>query len=117
MIVRKLDSNGDIKFGHGRSDYLVDAAEAVVQNVKTRLMLWQGQWFIDTSEGTPWLQSILGKKDAIDQVIKNRILNTPGVDKIEEFQAVLAPDSRTLMISAEISTRYGDANLQDEVSL
>ena len=42
MKVRKLTDSGDYRLGHGDRDFYVDAAEGVVQNVKTRLALWQG---------------------------------------------------------------------------
>lgn len=41
---------------------LVNSPEAVAQAIKTRFLLWYGQWFLDTTEGTPWIQSVLGKQ-------------------------------------------------------
>lgn len=116
MRVRKTTADGDICFGHGARDYLVDSPEAVVQNVRTRLALWSGQWFIDTAEGTPYLQQILGKHDAVDMIIKQRILETPGVQQIDEFEAVLNPDTRRMTISAKITTAYGPASINGEIT-
>ena len=53
MRVRRLDSSGDMMLGHGNSDFYSDDPEGVAQNVKTRLQLWQGQWFLNTADGTP----------------------------------------------------------------
>ena len=68
MRVRRTTADGDICFGHNANDYLVNTPEAVAQNVRTRLALWQGQWFIDTDEGSrlrpgtsAWSFSLLGE--------------------------------------------------------
>lgn len=113
MKVRKISSSGDYQMGHGNADFLQDTPEAVAQNVMTRLALWRGRWFIDTQDGTPWLQQILGKHEAVDVVLRSRILETPGVTAIDSFEAVLDPDTRRLTVSATISTQYGQTSFQE----
>lgn len=112
MKVRKLSASGDYMMGHGDLDFSQDTPEAVAQNAMTRLALWRGTWFIDTQEGTPWLQQILGKHEAADVVIRSRILETPGVLSIESFESILDPDSRRLTITATLNTQYGQATLE-----
>lgn len=60
---------------------LVNSPEAVAQAIKTRFLLWYGQWFLDTTEGTPWIQSVLGKQkpDTYNLAIRKRILETQGL--------------------------------------
>lgn len=111
MKVRKLSANGDYVLGHGTTDFLQNTAEAVAQSVMTRLALWQGQWFIDTDEGTPWLQGILGKGDFAESLVKERILATQGVLSISEFESILNPDTRSMTITVTIETEYGSATL------
>lgn len=113
MKVRKLDKNGDYVLGHGNLDFYQDSPDGVAQNVMTRLKLWRGTWFIDTQAGTPWLQQILGRHDAVDVVLRSRILETPGVRSIESFEAVLDPDTRRLSVTATITTVYGSATIQE----
>ena len=115
MKVRKLTASGDYRLGHGDRDFYVDAAEGVAQNVMTSLALWQGQWFIDTSEGTPWLQRILGKHNAVDTVIKTRILETPGVISISEYESILNPDTRSMTVTATLETEYGQSTIKSEL--
>lgn len=115
MKVRKLTASGDYRLGHGDRDFHVDTAEGVAQNVMTRLALWQGQWFIDTSEGTPWLQRILGKHNAVDTVIKTRILDTPGVISISEYESILNPDTRSMTVTATLETEYGQSTIKSEL--
>lgn len=111
MKVRKLTAAGDYRLGHGDKDFLIDNAEGVAQNVMTRLALWQGQWFLDTSEGTPWLQQILGKHNAVDAVIKTRILETPGVIAISAYESILNPDTRSMTVTATLETEYGQETI------
>ena len=115
MKVRKLTADGDYRLGHGDRDFFVDTPEGIAQNVMTRLALWQGQWFINTSEGTPWLQQILGKHHVVDQVIKSRILDTPGVLAISSYESILNPDTRSMTITATIDTEYGQASIESNV--
>lgn len=113
MIYRGLDDNGDYTFGSGLSNYLHNSPEAVAQAVQTRLKLWEGEWFIDITEGTPYLSGIMGKYtfETIDQLIKMRILGTLGVISIDEYQGIYDGNNRSYTISATISTTYGTANI------
>lgn len=115
MKVRKMTADGDYQLGHGNLDFYQDAAEGVAQNVKTRLALWRGTWFIDTDEGTPWLQEILGKHEAVDVVLKSRILETPGVISLQSFESILNPDTRSLSVTAIINTRFGTAEVMETI--
>ena len=65
MRYRREDDDGDYTFGQGDDTWLVNSPEAVAQAIKTRFLLWYGQWFLDTTEGTPWIQSVLGSKSRI----------------------------------------------------
>ena len=49
-------------------------------------------------------------------VIRNRILGTPGVTGITDFESVLDPDTRTLTVSATITTQYGDATIEEALA-
>lgn len=111
MKVRKLTADGDYRLGHGAIDFWENTPEAVAQSCMTRLALWRGTWFTDTQDGTPWLQDILGKHDAVDAVLRARIVETAGVLSLDSFESVLDPDARSLSISAVITTIYGQTTL------
>ncbi|MFW3086591.1 hypothetical protein ACN6UI_27150, partial [Klebsiella aerogenes] len=55
MRYRREDDDGDYTFGQGDDTWLVNSPEAVAQAIKTRFLLWYGEWFLDTTEGTPWI--------------------------------------------------------------
>ena len=113
MRYRKLDENGDMTFGGGMLNYYVNQPEAVAQAVSTRLRLWVEEWFVDITEGTPWVQSALGKRteQTVTNAIRMRILKTQGVNKITDFSFSQNASDRSVVISATIDTIYGEAQL------
>lgn len=113
MRYRKLDATGDMTFGNEQADFFRDQPEAVAQAVWTRLRLWAGEWFLDTEEGTPYQQAMLGtnKQDTIEPAMRERILETQGVTEIEELQVVIDPNNRVANIAATINTQYGSTQL------
>lgn len=112
MIYRQL-IGGDYSFGSSMADFYIDEPSAVAQAVMTRLKLWQGEWFLDDTEGAPYLQGILGKYtlDTVKQLISQVILETQGVTSIESFDAVYNGENRSLTVNAVINTDYGTADI------
>ena len=115
MIYRKLDEFGDYIFGGNLSNFFKDQPEAVAQSVVTRLKLWEGEWFLDIIEGTPYIGGMLGKYTLADtnNLIKERILNTEGVIEITEYSSNFDPDLRKFSVSVTISTIYGEATITE----
>jgi hypothetical protein len=110
---------GDMVFGRGAADFLVDSPAAVGQAVLTRLMLWQGEWFLDLAAGTPWLQQVLGKPRGPgipDQAIRAIIINTPYVTAVNDFAAYYNSTQRSLSISCIIDTAFGRTNFRAELA-
>lgn len=114
MRYRKLDQNGDYVYGNGQNDFFKDTPETVGQAVKTRLLLWLEEWFLDVDEGTPWLQGVIGKHSELtrETVLRTRILNTQGVTQITSFDGVIDPENRKLNLSVSIDTIYGETTIQ-----
>jgi hypothetical protein len=114
MRYRALTSDGDMRFGGGRSDWLADSPECVAQAVQTRLLLLRGEWFLDTTEGTPYATEILGNntQSTRDWAIRTRILETQGVTEITTYDSQFDPDSRAFSVQATISTLYGTTTVQ-----
>lgn len=112
MRVRALSADGDMTFGRGTANFFVDTPEAVAQMVSTRLGLWQGDWFLNTEEGTPYMTLILGNNTGAfyDAAIQDRILGTDGVVALQEYQSHLNPQTRELTVSCRVTTRYGTTN-------
>lgn len=116
MKYRREDENGDYTFGQGDNTWLINSPEAVAQAVKTRFLLWYGQWFLNTTEGTPWLQSVLSKQnpETYNLAIRRRILETRGVNSIIAFETTLNTSSRRVIFTATINTLYGTTTVISE---
>ncbi|MFJ0260955.1 hypothetical protein Q4247_10120 [Acinetobacter baumannii] len=118
MRYRKLSSDGDYVFGSSKNDFFVNSPEVVAQAILTRLKLWLGEWFADTSDGTGWNQSIVGKqsKNLYELTLHQRVLETPGVKSIVDFQSALDPDTRRLTVSMTVNTIFGEASLNGDIT-
>jgi hypothetical protein len=114
MRYRQLDADGDYLL----NTFLKDSPDCVGQAIGTRLRLGQGEWFLDTTEGTPWKTKVLGKYtgDLYDPAIKSRILGTPGVLELVSYSSSRDPNTRKLTVTATVSTIYG-ANVTIEETL
>lgn len=109
MRVRKVDANGDMVFGGDQAAFLRNTPDAVAQIVESRLNLWQGEWYLDLSDGTPFEQEVLGRytANARDAALRSRILTTPGVDSIKTYSGFFDTDApRAYNVSVEIETAY-----------
>jgi hypothetical protein len=107
MRYRALTATGDSTAFSGNTLFLINEPSAVAQAVMTRLNLWQGQWFLDTTLGMPWLQQVIGKNTqaARDAAIQNTILGTPGVNQILSYSSEVV--DRKMTVTCTIDTIYG----------
>ena len=106
MIYRQQDPNGDYQL----NQFLKDSPETVGQAVKTRLLLWLGEWAFDTSDGTPYIEDIFGMNTNYDLEIKNRILGTENVLDILDYSSKVDVN-RNLTVTATINTAFGVTTL------
>ncbi len=117
MRYRKLDDDGDYSFGQGQNNFHINTPEGVAQAVMTRLKFWVGEWFADTSDGTGWTTDVLGKftDHLFELMIRQRILSTQGVLRVDSFDSQFDGETRKLSIQSTITTIYGSASLQGEI--
>lgn len=116
MKYRRLDENGDYTFGNGKYDFLEDI-EAVPQAIKTKLNLFQGEWWEDLSEGLPFFQDIAGQfirteedKDIVTRLYCNRISDVDAVNSFLSVNAEFDNEKRKYSLVADINTTYGLIN-------
>lgn len=117
MRVRKQDSSGDYAWGHQQNDFWLNAPDGVAQAIKTRLLLFRGEWFLDVTDGTPWTTQVLDKytQDQYDAAIQDRILGTPGVVQITSYSSSVNTAARTLTVTVSINTQYGSTTLSTTI--
>jgi len=111
MRYRQLSPTGDNTFCSGNTVFLVNSPAAVRQAILTRLNLWQGQWFLDQTVGTAWMQQVVGTgtQNVRDSAIQNTILGTPGVNAITNYSSTLV--GRALSVNANVDTIYGSVQI------
>lgn len=117
MRVRPLSPLGDYTIGR---PWYVNNPQAVEQVVGTRLKLWAAEWFLDTSDGTPWLTEVLGERygKAPDAAIKRRILGSPGVQQILSYSSSFSGSAiRTLTVNVTVQTIYSTTPISVSIPL
>lgn len=104
--VRRQTDDGDMTFGAGSQNYLIDSADMVAQIIGTRLGLLVGEWFLDVTDGTPWDEDILGAhtQQTRDAAIKARVLGTVGVEEILSYSSYVL--DRGFRVSMTVQTIY-----------
>ncbi len=107
MIFRELDENGDWTFGKGKNNYL-RGKQALMLNLKTRLLSFLGDCFFDLSAGIDWF-NLLGAKDqlSLKLSISTAILNTPDITGIISLDLSVNPKTRSASIIYNVSSVYG----------
>jgi hypothetical protein len=106
MKYRPLGPDGDYTVG---VPFLTNSPACVGQAVQTRLLLYLAEWFLDTTDGTPWFQSIVGRHPNTDpnSFVKQRIIETPNVTSIVSFTGAYDGPSRKYTMTSVINTAYG----------
>lgn len=114
MIVRQLSPTGDFTFGASQLNFLANSPAAVAQVVQTSLLLWLGEWYLDTTAGMPWIQGVLGKHNAetADVTVQDYILGVQGVTDISSYASVAQQPERDYFATATIDTLYGPTPVQ-----
>jgi hypothetical protein len=120
MKYRKLTSTGDYSFGQSAANFYVDEPLVVGQSVQTRLELWEGEWYLDKNEGTPWSQEVFGTRSnpTYDMAIQARILETTGVTRLVSYSSSLGGNgARGLVVRAQIVTEFSSDAITVEANL
>lgn len=108
-MYRKETAAGDYSFGNQLNDFWIDVPEAVAAAVKSSLLLWLGEWYLDNTVGTPYMQGILGpySQQIADTTIQNQIMQVEGVTDIASYSSTLDESTRAMSVQATIDTEYG----------
>lgn len=114
MTVRKLSTTGDFTFGQSQLNFLSNSPDTVAQVIKTSLLLWLGEWYLDLTVGMPWIQGVLGKhnQSTADVTVQDYILQVQGVTDISKFGSIAQEDVRKYTASAQVDTVYGKTAIQ-----
>jgi energy-converting hydrogenase Eha subunit B len=114
MTVRKLSPTGDMIFGNSMLDFISNTPATVAQVVKTSLLLWLGEWYLDNTLGMPWIEGVLGKhsEDTADATVQDYVSNVQGVTDIANYVSSADESRRLYTATATLDTLYGPTPVQ-----
>ncbi|MGO4398457.1 hypothetical protein [Achromobacter sp. PAB15] len=94
---------------------LKDGAERIGQQIKITLLAFLGEWFLDTSFGVPYIESVQIKspdRASIESIFRARILDVPGVQRVRRLELQIERQLRILRVVFDADT---DAGRLDQV--
>lgn len=100
-IVCALDANHDTYMVDGHMHY-INGSDAISQMVKTRLMTFSEEWFLDLDAGVPWREEIFVKgysEARIRSILGKTIFDTEGVQAVLDVEFTVDPKTRKLAFS------------------
>lgn len=109
IIYRTLDSNSDYTFGLGENQGFLTDTAAVAQAIKTSLLLFQGEWWLDLTTGLPLWQDILGSRNNsqyITLLIQDVINSVPYVKSITSIDTTFDSTTRAFTFTATVLTDF-----------
>lgn len=89
---------------------LVDGAERIAQQIKITLLAFLGEWFLDTTFGVPYFDSVLVKspdRSGIEAIFRARIRDVPGVLQVRALQLQIERQLRVLRVTVDVDTTFG----------
>lgn len=101
MVDAENPDVGDLRLSAGDVVWETDLGQEVAQRLLTRLNFWRGEWFLNTSAGTPYVQAILGIKavphSVVRAVFSSVVLGTPGVASLDRLEFTIGTDRRLVL--------------------
>jgi hypothetical protein len=95
---------------HNNDLMLIDNAERIGQQIKITLQSWFSEWFLDTTQGIPYLEHICIKNpnlQHIRQIFRNAIMSVDGVDSVTELTLNVNAKERILSVNYTANTSSG----------
>ena len=95
---------------HNNDLMLIDNAERIGQQIKITLQFWFSEWFLDTTQGIPYLEHICIKNpnlQHIRQIFRNAIMSVDGVDSVTELTLNVNAKERILSVTYTANTSAG----------
>lgn len=110
-----LTEDGDLDLSFGTT-HLKDGDEALAQLIRTRLLRFRGEYFLDQSKGLPYNEFVFQHVPdiaAFEAAVAIEIADTPGVLAVREVSAVRdSQDPRRLLVTAVAISESADIPLE-----
>ena len=89
---------------------IIDDAERIAQMILISLRFWYGEWFLNETEGVPYLEYILVKNPNINhvrQILTETIEAVPGVVSVDSMTIDFDQKGRQLAVDYSATTDFG----------
>ena len=99
--------------------FVIKGADAVRQQLDLKLSIWTDSWFLDTEFGTPYLESILGKRVTLNAAVaalKSAILEVTDISQITKFEYSFDRKSRVFTVDFDCETKFGLIRTHNELN-
>lgn len=99
---------------------LVSNGDYVIQKIKIVLLFFFGEWFLDTSIGIKYWDSVFIKNPnptLIDNLFKVAIVEVEEVNEILTFDSTYDSANRKYSLEASLDTTEGELNISQEVTI
>lgn len=100
---------GDMHLTEGDAS-IVEGDDATAQEIRSRLLLFRGSYFLDLREGVPWYQEILTKGVAparVRELLRQAILTHPAIIDVPSLVLSIDRATRAAMVTFEARTTTG----------
>lgn len=85
----------------------------ILQDLLQLLSFYAGEWFLNNTEGFPWLQAVFVKNPnlgQIDALLQNEISSAPGVTQLLSYSSNANFEFRVLNVTFSVMTTSGKVN-------
>lgn len=105
-----LNAENDIFASSGKIKRVTGGPQTV-QDCRSRLLSYYGEWFLDTTFGVPYFEYVFVKPADLgltESLLKTAILETPGVVELVNFEMDFDTTNRLLTVSFSAETEDGN---------
>ena len=111
------ETTGDLEIGTDGDLIIIDGIDAIRQNLRIRLQLFRGDWFLDTRLGIPYFEEVLRKApdlNVVQSLLRDAIRTTEGVTEITEFELDFIGATRRLTLDFRAKTTEGPLRFTED---
>jgi hypothetical protein len=105
----QIDNAGELVYANGDL-VLLDGDDAIQQQLRIALRMFQGEWFLSPTEGVPYIGQVLTKTprmSAVTLVLRKAILAVPGIEEIKTFDVQFDATARQLFLTFDARLASG----------
>lgn len=121
IVDLKLDpDNWNYILVEGQDLATISGIDAIEQHLKQRFQFFKGEYKHDYTRGIPYHDEFFKKNPnpiVMDSILKDVILDTPGVVELLSFTIELNDSTRILDINFKVDTDSGVLNYNGEIPL